>query len=489
MCIHRTFDGITNARRKFMDYTALAALGMALIAVVFYILFIRLAFIKPIRKISTEASRFASENTQSDPIGEVSRFKEIANLAHSIDTMETDMLNYIDTITTATAEKEKAMAELSVATSIQEASLPNNFPAFPDRKDFDIYGAMIPAKEVGGDLFNFFLIDDDHLAFVIGDVSGKGVPAALFMMVTNILITEITKQGGTPGQILTDVNNRLCEHNQADMFVTLWLGILEISTGKVIAANGGHDDAAVYHKDSGTFELLKTKHGLLVGSMPGVKYKDFEFQIAKGDKIFLYTDGVPEATNADKKMFTLDNMLRTLNVNKNKSAQKIIEGVKESAFKFVGDAPQFDDMTMLCIELGKDESKEIIVDAKTDNLSQVTSFISSFLKENNCPTKAEKQIILAVDEAFTNIANYAYDGKDGKVDITIQLDGNLVTIVMRDEGKLYDPLDKEDPDISLSAEERQIGGLGVFLVKRNLDDVSYSYENNRNVLTMKKKID
>lgn len=489
MCIHRTFDEITNARKKFMDYTALAALGMAFIAVVFYIIFIRMAFINPIRKISTEASRFASENTKSNPIGEVSKFKEIAKLAHSIDTMETDMLTYIDTITTATAEKEKASAELSVATAIQSASIPNTFPAFPNRKDFDIYGTMIPAKEIGGDLFNFFLIDDDHLAFVIGDVSGKGVPAALFMMVTNILITEIAKAGGTPGQILTEVNDRICAHNQADMFVTLWLGILEISTGKVIAANGGHDDAAIYHKDTGTFDLLKTKHGFLVGTMPGIKYKDFEFQIAKGDKIFLYTDGVPEATNADKKMFTLDNMLRTLNVNKNKSAQKIIEGVKESAFKFVGDAPQFDDMTMLCIELGKDESKEIIVDAKTDNLSQVTSFISSFLKENNCSAKAEKQIILAVDEAFTNIANYAYDGKDGKVDITIQQENNVVTIVMRDEGKLYDPLDKEDPDISLSAEDRQIGGLGVFLVKRNLDDVSYSYENNRNVLTMKKKID
>ena len=486
MCIHRTMDGISHARQKFMDYTALTALVMALLAAIFYIIFIRKAFIRPIRQISSEATRFASENSKSDPIGDVSKFKEIANLAHSIDTMETDMLNYIDAITTATAEKEKVAAELSVATSIQEASIPNSFPAFPERNDFDIYGAMIPAKEIGGDLFNFFLIDDDHLAFVIGDVSGKGVPAALFMMVTNILISEIAKSGGTPGEILEKVNNRLCEHNQADMFVTLWLGILEISTGKVIAANGGHDDAAIYHQDSGTFDLLKTKHGVLVGTMPGVKYKDFEFKLNKGDKIFLYTDGVPEATNADKKMFTLNNMLRTLNVNKNKSVQRIIEGVKESAFEFVGDAPQFDDMTMLCIQLGKNDAKELVVDANTDNLSQVTSFISSFLKENNCPEKTEKQIILAIDEAFTNIANYAYGDKEGKVEISIQKDDNVITIVMRDEGKIFDPLKKDDPDLSLSAEERQIGGLGVFLVKKNLDDVSYSYENNRNVLTMKK---
>ena len=209
---------------------------------------------------------------------------------------------------------------------------------------------MTPAKEVGGDFYNFFLIDDDHLAMVIGDVSGKGVPAALFMMVTNILISERTQMGGTPGEILTFVNNSICEHNKADMFVTLWLGILELSTGRITAANAGHDDAAVYRKN-GSFELYKTKHGFVAGAMPGIEYKNFEFQLEKGDKLFLYTDGVPEATDKNNQMYTMGRMVDALNEYKEQSPREILNGIHRSVNEFVGDAPQFDDLTMLCVEL------------------------------------------------------------------------------------------------------------------------------------------
>ena len=203
---------------------------------------------------------------------------------------------------------------------------------------------------MGGDFYNYFFIDDDHLALVIGDVSGKGIPGALFMMVTNILISDRTRMGGTPGEILTFVNNNICEHNEAEMFVTLWLGILEISTGKLIAANAGHDDAAVYRK-GGDFELFKTKHGLVVGAMQGIVYKDFEIELGKGDKLFLYTDGVPEATDTNNQLYTIDRMVEALNKVKEGSPKEILEGIYRSVNEFVGEAPQFDDLTMLGIEL------------------------------------------------------------------------------------------------------------------------------------------
>ena len=196
------------------------------------------------------------------------------------------MVQYIENLTAITAEREKADTELALAKSIQEDSLPTTFPAFPDRKEFDIYASMTPAKMVGGDFYNFFLIDDDHLAIVIGDVSGKSVPGALFMMVANILLSDRTRMGGTPAEILAFVNNRIYETNKADMFVTLWLGILEISTGRIVAANAGHEDAAVCHKD-GSFELFKTKHDFVIGAMKNMQYQDFEIRLGKGDKLFL----------------------------------------------------------------------------------------------------------------------------------------------------------------------------------------------------------
>ena len=266
------------------------------------------------------------------------------------------MVQYIDDLTAFTAEKERIGAELSIAATIQENSLPDTFPAFPDRKDFDIYALMNPAKEVGGDFYNYLLIDDDHLALVMADVSGKGVPAALFMMVSNILITNRAQMGGDPAEILRFVNENVCEHNKADMFVTVWLGILELSTGKLTAANAGHEDPVICRK-GGEFEILKTKHGFVIGGMPGVKYKNDEIQLNKGDKLFLYTDGLPEATDQNTRMFTLDRMTEALNRYKDKSPKEILDGVSNAVNSFVGDAPQFDDLTMLCFELRDDDNQ------------------------------------------------------------------------------------------------------------------------------------
>ena len=349
LCMQRPIRELNEARRPYLVNIGLSTALLAIVASVFALFYIRRQFVAPIRKASDEAARFARENTKGEPLGRISPLEEIANLAHTIDTMETDMVKYIDNLTAATAERERIGTELSLASTIQENSIPNDFPAFPDRPEFDIYGVMDPAKEVGGDFYNFFLIDDDHLALVIGDVSGKGIPGALFMMVTNILISDRTLMGGTPAEILTFVNNSICEHNEVEMFVTLWLGILEISTGRIVFANAGHDDAAVCRKN-GEFALFKTKHSLVSGAMPDLQYRDFEIQLQKGDKLFLYTDGVPEATDKGNQLFTIDRMVDALNVYKEKTPQEILDGIRDSVNEFVGEAPQFDDLTMLCLE-------------------------------------------------------------------------------------------------------------------------------------------
>ncbi len=356
LCIQRPIQEMLDARRPYLIIVAISTFFLTLIACVLTAYYILRHFITPIRKVIKEAKRFASENSAGEKLGsDISRIEEISDLATSIDKMEDDMLSYIDNVTLFTAEKERISAELSLAAKIQENSLPNEFPAFPDRKDFDIYASMDPAKDVGGDFYYFFLVDDDHLAISIADVSGKSIPAALLMMITNILINERTRVGSTPAEVLRIVNQRICEHNKADMFVTVWLGVLELSTGKLISANAGHEDPAVMRK-GGEFELIKTKHGLVIGAMEGVSYRDHEIQLHRGDKLFLYTDGVPEATDADNKMFTIARMIESLNRYKDGSPQEIIEGVTHSVSEFVGDAPQFDDLTAVCLELKEDEA-------------------------------------------------------------------------------------------------------------------------------------
>ena len=349
LCIQRPISELYAARKSYLRNIGISTILLAVAACYFAAVYFKKHFVVPVRKMSAEATRFAKENQKGDPLGNISRYREITALASSIDTMETDMVNYIENLTAITAERERISAELSVASTIQESSIPNIFPAFPDREDLDIYASMTPAKEVGGDFYNFFLIDEDHLGVMIGDVSGKGIAAALFMMVVNIMISDRLRIGGTPAEVLGAVNNTICERNEAEMFVTVWLGILELSTGKLTAANAGHEDACIYRKD-GIFEICSTKHDLVIGALPGMKYHDFEEHLGNGDKLFLYTDGIPEATDKENRMFTLKKMLQALNRNKEKTPKGILEGVHDEVRAFVGDAPQFDDLTMLCIE-------------------------------------------------------------------------------------------------------------------------------------------
>lgn len=350
LCVQRPISELASVILSFVTYIIIASLVLVLVVAQFVVRFLRKWVVKPIRKISIEATRFAKENTKGEELGDVSKFEEIYNLSRSIDKMETDMVNYIDNLTTVTAERERIGTELNFAKQIQYSSLPTKFPAFPNREEFDVYAYMKPAKEVGGDFYNFVLVDDDHLAVWIGDVSDKGVPAALFMMSINIMINIRTCMGGTPSEIMAFVNDNICEHNGENMFITIWLGILEISTGRLTFVNAGHEDMAVY-RGGGEFELYKTKHNIAVGIQSGMVYKDFEMQLGKGDKIFIYTDGVPEATDPYDTLFNTDRMISALNEKKDGSPQEFLEIVYTRVKEFVGDRTQFDDLTMVGLEL------------------------------------------------------------------------------------------------------------------------------------------
>ncbi len=257
------------------------------------------------------------------------------------------------------AEREKTLAstemELGVATKIQADMLPNTFPFMPERTEFDLYAFMTPAKEVGGDFYDFFMVDDDRLALVIADVSGKGIPAALFMMASKILIKNTVMTGKSPGETLVTVNNQICESNREEMFVTVWLGILEIGSGRLITANAGHE-YPVLKPSGGDFELMKAKHSFVVGGMAGIKYRETEIQLSPGDKLFVYTDGVPEAENGREEQYGYDRFLAVLNRNKDASPDRLLEAVRADVKGFTQNQPQFDDLTMLCIHYrGKDE--------------------------------------------------------------------------------------------------------------------------------------
>ena len=305
--------------------------------------------VKPLNTITKKIASLDESNPEFTMENAYRTGDEIEVLAESFAGLSHKTIQYVDEVRRVTAEKERIGTELGMAKKIQEGMLPGIFPPFPDRSEFDLYASMDPAKEVGGDFYDFFLIDDDHLALVMADVSGKGVPGALFMMASKIILQSSALQGGSPSEILTRTNKAICANNPMQMFVTVWLGILEISTGKLVAANAGHEYPVIKRAD-GAFELFKDKHGFVIGGMEGIRFREYALQLKPGDKVFLYTDGLPEATDGNEKMFGTDRMLTVLNRHQDETPAGILGSVQKTVDGFVGSAEQFDDLTMLCLE-------------------------------------------------------------------------------------------------------------------------------------------
>ena len=351
LCVQYQMASIIEERNSFVRKVLITMILVAAAVSLGQVFYLGRRLLHPLQIITKEASRFASENEMRDEklSSVIKNRDEIGQLARAIDQMEEQIQSYVEKITSITAEEEKMRTELSLAARIQLEALPGTFPAFPDRDEFDIYASMKPAKDVGGDFYDFFLVDDDHLCLVIADVSGKGIPAALFMMVSRTILANIAMMGMSPKEVLEKANEAICANNKEEMFVTVWLGILEISTGKVTAANAGHE-YPVLKKPDQDFEILIDKHGFVLGGMEEVKYREYEFDMEPGAKLFLYTDGLPEATDNEQNMFGVELMMDALNESLNLSTKEILDHMKGRVDGFVGSAPQFDDLTMLCIE-------------------------------------------------------------------------------------------------------------------------------------------
>lgn len=389
------------------------------------------------------------------------------------------------------SEKSRLQSELEVATVIQHSLLPVINEKYPGRDEVDVSAFMEAAKEVGGDFYDIFFIDSNRIVIEIGDVSGKGIPAALFMATAKITLQNCIRDIPGLSEAVNIANNVLCSRNEAEMFVTLWVGVLDITTGELTYVSAGHNPPVTVI--DGEPKYLKAKSGFVLAGMEGIRYKENCITLKKGDAVCLYTDGITEANNSDGQLFGEDNLLKCFGESGYSSSGEIMNHIKQSVNSFVGKAPQFDDMTMLCFiyKGAKDAGEnELTLEATKDNLEKVLAFVDKLLEENNCPPKAQMQIDLAVEELYVNIANYAYAPGTGSATIRVGFDGEplCAQITLIDGGVQYNPLEKPDPDITLPAEERQIGGLGIFMVKKSMDDMQYRYENRNNITTIKKII-
>ena len=493
---------VDNVIRGMTGYTLQITLALALAtALIAWILsrHMKKNLVEPINAITEAATDYVRDKREGKACEHFSSLNihtrdEIENLSLVMSEMERDLAEHEKDLTRITAEKERIGTELDLATRIQASMLPHVFPPFPERSEIDIYAVMDPAKEVGGDFYDFFLVDEDHLCMIMADVSGKGIPAALFMMASKIILQSCAMLGRSPAEILTKTNEALCSNNQAEMFVTVWVGVLELSTGLLRAANAGHE-YPVFRAPGGSFELLKDKHGFVIGGMDGMQYQEYTLMLEPGAKLFVYTDGVPEATDAAQQLFGIERMLQALNEDASAAPEQLLRKVRGAVDAFVGGAEQFDDLTMLCLQYNgpakQSNTKEITLEAKPENIQTVTEFVDRTLEELDCPPREQMQIDVAVDELFSNIARYAYAPGTGLATVRLDVESDPKTAVLTfiDNGKPFDPLSVPEPDISRAAQERTVGGLGIFLVKKTMDEVRYEYRDGQNVLRIKKRIE
>ena len=456
-------------------------------AVIFVALFweiytlLRRLVINNIKEVTDDLDKI--KDGDLDVVVDVRGNKEFDSLTEGINSTVSSLKQHI------AAEAARIDAELEYAKNIQRSALPSIFPPYPDRGEFDIYATMTPAKEVGGDFFDFELMDGNRLGFCVADVSGKGIPAALFMMRAKTLIKSCGVAGMSADEILTYVNEELCKNNEAGMFVTCWLAILDVKTGRMTFSNAGHNPPLLC-RSRGEYEYLRGKHGFILAGMEGMQYKSETIDLYAGDRLFLYTDGVTEATDPDNQLYGEDRLKNMLDSLGNCSAEETCNAVFDDITGFVGEAPQFDDITMLSLKFnGTGGGKmEKTFSATLDNYDEAMGFIETSLEAIGCPMPVMMKINVAADELFANVCSYAYGNDIGGITISIapvdEPAGAKLTFT--DSGMPFNPLDMPDPDTESSADERKIGGLGIYMVKKTMDDVTYEYKNGTNNLSIVK---
>ncbi|MBQ9005443.1 MAG: SpoIIE family protein phosphatase [Atopobiaceae bacterium] len=389
------------------------------------------------------------------------------------------------------AESSRIEGDLLTARTIQESALPRNFPPFPEIEDFDIYASMTPAREVGGDFYDFFLVGDHTLGFLIADVSGKGIPASLFMMAAKAQLARYVSSGMPLSDAVQTANWHLCQGNDADMFMTAWIATLDWKSGLLTFVNAGHNPPLLRH--NGTWNWIKTKGGPLLGSFESARFHSTAMTLTKRDQLLLYTDGVNEAFGADGAQYGDHRLERLCAANTQLHPRELINAVSDDVKYWSEGAEQSDDITMLSLEYGvaPETRGEMTVPAELANLEKVIEMIHEELDRRYCPIVTQHQIDIAVEELFVNVCNYAYaeEEKVGpcQVSYLYRPDPNTITISITDWGTPFDPLKQEDPTLPSSVKEAKIGGLGIFMAKRLTDELTYRRDNDKNVVTFKKR--
>jgi sigma-B regulation protein RsbU (phosphoserine phosphatase) len=483
------------AGRDKMQTIIISVLIIGLLLLLLFCIYTIKHITRPLTRFSESAVSIAGGNFRTElPV--IKSRDEMWKLYKSFDFMQHSLTQYMKELEATTSQKERIESELRIASEIQMSMVPKIFPPFPERNDVDIYASLTSAKEVGGDLYDFF-IQDEKLYFIIGDVSGKGVPASLFMAVTRSLFRTIASHLSNPAEIVTSLNESISETNEANMFVTLFIGILDLKTGLLRYCNAGHNPPVILFP-TGEVLLMDVKPNMVVGIVSGYSYHSQEIILSQGQSLFLYTDGLTEAENPAQELFSEKRLLEELKLCTTHSAKQIIGHLKQQVKQFTAGAEQSDDLTMLVIcyqslNQRKPEysmEKILILRNEQTELSRLETFVEVLGEELTLPPALVNSLNLVLEEAIANIILYAYpDGQTDQITLLAKKNNdNRLIFTITDSGVAFDPTKIEEPDITLSAEERPIGGLGMFLIKKIMDEVKYQRVDGKNVLRLTKTL-
>ncbi|MDD2213482.1 MAG: SpoIIE family protein phosphatase [Oscillospiraceae bacterium] len=468
---------------QFILFTFLVSAALTALFVSLYLIYLQKHVVAPIRLMTHEAGQFIQDEAAGSlTLDQIRTGDEIETLARAIQKMEADIHHYIRHLTQVTAEKERISTELGVAAHIQSSMLPCIFPAFPDDPDFDIFATMAPAREVGGDFYDFFMPDPQHLVFLIADVSGKGVPAALYMVIARTLIKNEALAGSSAADIFTRVNAQLCDNNEANMFVTAWLGIYDRGSGRLSFVNAGHNPPYIGRAGQ-PWQRLQQRPGFVLGGLQGTRFHAGELILQAGDTVYLYTDGVTEATDVQQTLFGEARLAASLNRHSQQAPASLLQALSQDVASFTCGGEPADDMTMLALRINSDARPSLRLLAELEQAPRLLAFLDGLLQGTRCSVTTQHQLHIVLDELFSNVVRYS---GSSWISLYGQTDRQGVELTLADHGMPYDPLSSAQPDVSLSAIERPAGGLGLLIVRRLTDQLSYSYVNGQNRLTLRK---
>ena len=481
-------DVVKPANQFIISFGIIMLIGIIIVGMVCSMTIRRVT--KPLRKFADSADEIAKGNITAS-LPKIKTKDEMYRLRNSFETMQLSLVRQIEETKAINAEKGRMEGELQTARSIQMSMLPKTFPPYPDRDDIDIYGQLVPAKEVGGDLFDFY-IRDEKLFFCIGDVSGKGVPASLLMAVTRSLFRTVSAHESQPARIMTTINESIAEDNDSNMFITLFIGVLDLPTGRLRYSNAGHDAPLLIGKAN--TGKLPCDPNLPIGIEANWKFTTQEAVIDPETIIFLFTDGLTEAENIYYDQFQEERIIETIRLSEH-TPQQLIQSMTEAVRQFTDQAEQNDDQTMLAIQYTKEQDKNarlcrsITLSNNIDEVPQLAEFVDEFCETVGVDMSTAMSLNLALEEAVVNVMDYAYTaGTKGNVNIEAKANDQRLKFVITDWGTPFDPTAKSEVDTTLSAEERPIGGLGIHMVRQIMDSINYERIDGKNVLTLRKKL-